>query len=305
MARDSIRCTELTTPGHSLSMMAKAAASDAHEVICDLEDACALSQKVAARDVVAQALRTLPWGERLRAFRVNPVGSPFFEDDLRHVLGAAGDAADVVVVPKVSGADDVRLVCARIGAIERDRGLPEGRIRLEVLVETASALQRIDEVASASPRLDALLFGVADYAADVGAVFDRDAWTDFVYAKQRLVAAARAAGLQAIDGVTFQFRDADLCAEDARRARRAGFDGKWVIHPSQIALVHDAFRPTPEQVARAERVVETHRRADSAEGRGAIVVDDAMVDLASVRVQERVLALARRFAPRRARDGAS
>ncbi|MBL8694245.1 MAG: CoA ester lyase [Planctomycetes bacterium] len=287
--RRRLRRTELTVPGHSAAMLAKAAAGGADEVICDLEDAVAFTQKEAARCEVAKALSALSWGEKVRALRVNPIEMPWFLEDVLTVIPQAGAAIDTVILPKVNSPDEVKFLCALLSQLERKHGLGVGRMGLEVLIETPSAVQQIDAIAAASPRMESLIFGVADYAASIAARFDRDQWTEFAYVKQRIIAGAKAAGLDAIDAVTFQHRDLELCREDARRARSVGFDGKWVIHPAQIPVVHEAFTPTAEEAARAARIVEAHRRADLEEGRGAIVVDGEMVDLASVRVQERVL----------------
>jgi citrate lyase subunit beta / citryl-CoA lyase len=293
MPSASPRRSELTCPGHSLKMMHKAAAAGADEVIFDLEDACAVSQKVAARATVAEALRTATFTPgTIRACRINGVHTPHCHGDLLEVLAGAGAYLDVVVLPKVHGADDVRFVDTLLSQAERFHGLTPGRIRLEVLLESAAGLLQAPAIAAASPRLESLIFGVADLAADLGAQGFRD-YAPFVPARLQLLLAARAHGLLAIDSVTVQFRDAAQVEADARAGAALGFDGKWAIHPAQVPLINAAFTPSQEAVARARRVVEAYQQAD-AQGLGAVVLDDEMVDAATVRVEQRRLAVARR-----------
>jgi citrate lyase subunit beta / citryl-CoA lyase len=291
-----IRRSELTCPGHSRKMMDKAAASDADEVIFDLEDACAVSQKDAARSEVARAFREISFvGGKVRAYRVNGVDTPWCYRDLVDVLEAAGARVDAVVVPKVRNPADVHFVDRLITQIEWAKRLAVGRIRLEVLIETAGALIEAPAIARSSPRLDALIFGIADFAGDVGARdFKSDRGGLFANARAQLLIAARSAGLDAIDSVTVQFKDLEQVEADARSAARLGFDGKWAIHPAQLAPIHSAFTPTAEEVERAARVVEAYGKADREQGLGAIVVEDEMVDAATLRVEERKLAIARK-----------
>ena len=276
-------------------MMAKAAASEADEVIFDLEDACALSQKVAARKSVIEALNTLTFtGDKVRAYRVNGVETHWCYRDLVEVLEAAGKNVDVVVVPKVRSADDVRFVDRLIGQIERASGLQPGRIRLEVLIETARGLLHAEEISLASPRMASLIFGVADFAGELGAGdFREDADRLFYYPRMHLLTAARAAGIDAIDSVTVQFKDLDQLERDATNAAKLGFDGKWAIHPSQLPAINDAFTPTHEEIAKAQQIVEAYAKADRS-GLGAIVYGDEMVDAATLKVEEKRLAVARR-----------
>ena len=290
-----VRRSELICPGHSLKMMMNAAGSEADEVIFDLEDACAVSLKVAARQTVIEALGTAGFTNgKVRGYRINGVETPWCYRDLVDVLEAAGKYVDVVVVPKVRSADDVRFVDRLMLQIEQATGLPPGRIRLEVLIETAAALLRVEEIARASPRMASLIFGVADFAGDLGARdFKQDADRLFYYPRIQLLAAARAAGIDAIDSVTVQFKDLDQLARDAKSAAQLGFDGKWAIHPGQLPGIHAAFTPTAEELARAEKIVDAYAKADQS-GLGAIVIDDEMVDAATLKVEEKRLAVARR-----------
>ncbi len=291
-----IRRSELTCPGHSLKMMLNAAASDADEVIFDLEDACAVSQKVDARRTVAEALKTAVFTNgKVRAYRVNGPDTPWCYRDLVDVLEAAGTFVDVVVVPKVRSADDVKFVDRLITQIELAHGWPVGRIRLEALVETPSAVVQAEAVAHASARLDSLIFGVADYAGAIGARdFRENHQATFAYARQHLLAAARAAGLDAIDSVTVQFKELATVEADARHAAQLGFDGKWAIHPAQVPVINSVFTPSEAEVARAQRIIDAYASADRDAGLGAIVIDDEMVDAATLTVERRKLAIAQK-----------
>jgi citrate lyase subunit beta/citryl-CoA lyase len=276
-------------------MMAKAAASHADQVMFDLEDACAVSQKVAARQTVIEALRTLDFGGKIRTFRCNNVRAKYCYGDLIAVVEAAGAYLDGVVIPKVYGPGDVVFVDRLLGQIEENVGLPTGGITLEVLIESAEAVLHAEEIAKSTPRLSGLVFGMVDYAADTGArELGAEQFFYYHYAKAKTIAAARAAGITCVDGVTLAIRDLEACRRDARMAARMGFDGKWAIHPSQIAIINEAFTPGAEEIAQARRIIAAYERADTAEGRGAIVVDDQMVDAAQLRVERKKLAIARR-----------
>lgn len=260
----------------------------------DLEDGCPPSQKVAARAVVADAARTLDWSKKVLAVRPNGLETPYFLDDLEEVVGRAGEHLDVLVLPKVTSADDVRYADRLLRQLEWKHGLPPGRLALEVLIETPRALLAAAEIAGASPRLRALLFGIYDYAGEVGTTVGEDTFTDFLYAKQKVLAAARSADLLAVDGITARFKDLDLTRREAERSRRMGFDGKWAIHPSQIEVLHQVFTPGQEELEAASRRVAAYRAADR-EGRGAIVVGEAMVDEATLRTDLRRVELGRQL----------
>ena len=275
--------------------MEKAAASDADEVIFDLEDACAVSQKVSARKTVIEALSTFSFtGQKVRAYRINGVETAWCYRDLIEVLEGAGKHVDVVVIPKVRCADDVRFVDRLILQIERATGLAPGRIQLEVLIETTAGLLHVEEISLASPRMTSLIFGVADFAGDLGARdFRQDADRLFYYPRMQLLTAARAAGIDAIDSVTVQFKDLEQLARDAHNAAQLGFDGKWAIHPAQLPAIHAAFTPTSEEIIRAQQILEAYERANRS-GLGAIVYGEEMVDAATLKVEEKRLAIARR-----------
>ena len=296
MARDFVvRRSELTVPGHSMKMMAKAAASNADQVMLDLEDACAVSQKVDARKTVIEALNTLDFGGKIRAFRPNNIRTRFFYRDLIEVVEAAGQNIDVVVIPKSYGPEDILFVDRFLTQIEENMGFEVGRIRLEALIESADAVLHAEQIAKCTPRMGGLIFGLVDFAGDIGAQeLGGEQFFYYNYAKARCITAARAAGITVVDGVTLAIRDNDACRRDAKMGARMGFDGKWAIHPAQIDIIHEAYTPSPDEIAQAKRIVEEYEKADVQGGLGAIVIDDQMVDAALLRVEWRKLAIARK-----------
>lgn len=291
----SVRRCELICPAHSMKMMARAAASKADEVIFDLEDACAVSQKVEARKTLAEALTSLSFEGKVRAFRPNGVHTRYFYRDVIEVVESAGRFVDVLVLPKVYAAADVLFADRLLTQIEDNCGLEPGRIKLEVLIESAKALLRAEEIAACSPRMASLIFGVADYAGDVGARdLGGDQFQTFHYPKAHIIAAARAAGIDVIDNVTLQFRNLEQVKADALAGARLGFDGKWAIHPSHVEIINAAYTPSADEVKRALAIFEAYAQADREKGTGAIVFGDEMVDAASLRVEWKKLAVARK-----------
>ena len=293
--RLTVRRSELACPAHSLKMMSKAAAGDADEVVFDLEDGCAPSQKIAARKTLVEAFNTLEFHGKIRAFRTNGIDTGLFYRDLIEVVEAAGNRIDVVVMPKVHEAADVLFADRLLTQIEQNTGLPVGRIRLEALIESAKGVLHAEQIAASTPRLSGLIFGVVDYAGNIGARDTvREQFALYHYPKAKTVAAARAAGIDVIDGVTLQFRDLQQCEHDARSAAQMGFDGKWAIHPDQVPVINRAFTPSPEEITRAREIIDLYQKADIDSGLGAIVYKDEMVDAASLPSERRKLAIARK-----------
>jgi len=296
LARDFVvRRSELTVPGHSLKMMSKAAASSADQVMFDLEDACAVSQKVEARRTVIEAFNTLDFHGKIRAFRPNNIRTRFFYRDLVEVIEAAGSNIDVVVIPKCYRPEDILVVDRLLCGIEENMGFEVGRIKLEVLIESADAVLHAEQIAKCTPRMGGLIFGLVDFAGDIGArELGGEQFFYYNYAKAKCITAARAAGITVVDGVTLAIRDAEACRRDAQMGARMGFDGKWAIHPAQIELIHEAYTPDAQAIARAKHIIEVYEQADVHSGLGAIVIDDQMVDAALLRVEWRTLAIARK-----------
>ncbi|HEY2495596.1 MAG TPA: CoA ester lyase [Candidatus Angelobacter sp.] len=292
----TVRRSELACPAHSLTMMAKAAASDADETVFDLEDGCAPSQKVAARKTLIEAFHTLDFRGKIRAFRPNGIDTKFFYRDVIEVVEAVGGKIDVIVLPKVQDASDVLFADRLLTQIEQNIGLSVGRIRLEVLIESAKGVLHAEQIAASTPRLAALIFGVLDYAGSIGARdLVREQFTLYHYPKAKTVAAARAAGVDVIDGVTLQFRDLQQCEHDASSAVQMGFDGKWAIHPAQVPVINRAFTPLPEEISRAREIIDLYEQSDVNSGIGAMVYKDEMIDAASLPTERRKLAIAKKI----------
>ncbi len=300
-----VRRSELTCPAHSMKMMAKAAASTADEVILDLEDSCAVSMKVAARATLIEALNTLDFQGKVRAFRPNNCQSKYFYRDLIEVVEGAGRNLDVVVIPKCLGPEEILFVDRLLTQLEKNMGLEPGRIRIEALIESAKALLCAEAIASCTPRMASLIFGIADYAGDTGAHLGGNQFSVFHYPKSHTIAAARAAGIDVIDNVTLQFKDLAQVERDARAGAELGFDGKWAIHPSHLEPINGAYTPSPDEVARALEIVDAYRRADLEEGQGAIVYKDEMVDAATLRVEWKRLVIAQKAGLLSRRDTAA
>jgi len=295
VSRDfAVRRSELACPASSLKMMAKAAASAADEVIFDLEDGCALSQKEAARKTLIEAFKTLDFKKKIRAFRPNGVHTKFFCRDVIEVVVAAGANIDVIVLPKVHEAADVQFADGLLTEIEQKANLPEGQLKLEALIESAKGVLHAEEIAASSARMVALIFGSADYAGDIGARLPVREQV-YLYPKSKTVAAARAAGIQVIDGITPQFRDLDQCERDTRSAAEMGFDGKWAIHPDQVEVINRVFTPSAQEIAHAQEILELYRKADRESGTGVIAFKDEMVDEASLHMERRNLSIAEKL----------
>ncbi len=291
----TLRRSELACPAHSLKMMAKAAASQADEVVFDLEDGCAPSQKIAARKTLVEAFNTLDFHGKVRAFRPNGIQTKFFYRDVIDVVEPAGKKIDVVVLPKIQDAADVLFADRLLTQIEQNVGLPVGQIRLEALIEGPRAVLHAEQIAASTPRLAGLIFGVVDYAGAIGARESvREQFALYHYPKAKTVAAARAAGIDVVDGVTLQFRDLQQCEHDAHSAAQMGFDGKWAIHPDQVEVINRAFTPSAEEITRAREIIELYEKADINSGVGALVYKDEMVDAASLPIERKKLAIAKK-----------
>jgi citrate lyase subunit beta/citryl-CoA lyase len=282
-------------------MAEKALASDADAVFLDLEDAVAPDNKADAREDVVHALKELDWRDRPRLYRANALDTPYFYRDLIQVVEDAGNALDAVMVPKVNRPEDLHAVSILLSQLELAMDLERGKIKLEAQIESAEGLTNSDAVARATPRLEALHFGPGDFAASLRmpqiSIGVMDEWDEaypghrFHYAMQRIVVAARAAGLRVLDGPVADYSDEEGLRRSCLIARSLGFDGKWCIHPAQIAVVNEAFSPTDSEVEWAEKVVAAYEEANAA-GSGSVSVDGQMVDAASIKMARNTLDVA-------------
>jgi malyl-CoA/(S)-citramalyl-CoA lyase len=298
--------SELAVPGSSPQFFEKAAKGAADVIFLDLEDAVAPDDKEKARKNIIQALNDIDWGSKTISLRVNGLDTHWMYRDLVDVVEQAGRRLDLVMIPKIGTAADVYAIDMLLTQIEAAKGLKK-RIGIELIVETALGMQNINSIAAASKRLESLHFGVADYAAstrartvnigganpDYAVLTDPDEkgqrqqhWGDmWHFAISRMVVAARANGLRPVDGPFGDFSDPDGYRSAAKRGAALGCEGKWAIHPSQVALANDTFSPSEAEVTRARRILEAMAQAQK-EGRGAVALDGRLIDIASIRQAE-------------------
>ncbi|TDC18147.1 CoA ester lyase [Streptomyces sp. 8K308] len=280
----------LAVPGSNPRFLAKAQQLPADEVFLDLEDACAPLAKEGARHAIVKALNEGDWGGKTRVVRVNDWTTEWTYRDVITVVEGAGANLDCLMLPKVQVADQVRALDLLLTQIERTTDLPVGRIGIEVQIEDARGLVNVDAIAAASPRLETLVFGPADFMASINMKslvvgeqppgYPADAYH---YVLMRILMAARANGLQAIDGPYLQIRDVPAFREVAGRAAALGFDGKWVLHPGQIEAANEIFSPGQEDYDHAELILDAYAHHTSAAGgaKGSAMLGDEMIDEAS------------------------
>lgn len=288
----------LSVPAINPRMFSKALNSEADYIMLDCEDSVAAADKADARRNVIVALEEIDWKARGKSLmvRVNALSSPHHYRDMVDIIEAAGASVDSIMLPRPDRASDIAFVDTLLGQIEQAANL-SNRIAIEALIETASAAININLIATASPRLQALHFGAGDFAASCGARtveigglhenFPGDPWHPVM---QSIVLACRANGLRPIDSAYGDFKDTEGYLAAARRAAVLGFAGKWVIHPSQIALANSVMSPSAKEVTSAQRVLDGMAIAEQA-GQGAAMVDSRMVDAASVRMAANVVGL--------------
>jgi citrate lyase subunit beta/citryl-CoA lyase len=268
-------------------------------VFLDLEDSVAPDQRSQARQQSIKALNEHDWGTTIRAVRVNATSSQWFYDDLITVVEGAGQNLDVVILPKVNQPGDVYMLDMLLSQIEMKLGITHA-IAIEAQIETAQGMAQVEQIATASRRLVALIFGPGDFAASIGAPlltigghvgeYPGHIWHA---ALSRMVVAAKAAGLEAIDGPYGMYTDVDGLQASATMARMLGCDGKWAIHPSQIEPINAIFSPTAEELARAQQIHDRYHEALHGEARGAVALGGDLIDAASLKMAERVLAKGR------------
>jgi malyl-CoA/(S)-citramalyl-CoA lyase len=303
--------SELAVPGTNPALFKKAAQSAADIIFLDCEDAVAPDDKEQARKNIIQGLNELDWGSKTMMVRINGLDTHYMYRDVVDIVEEC-PRLDMILIPKVGVAQDVYAVDMLVTQIEsaKKRGK---RIGFEVLIETALGMANVEAIAQSSRRLEAMSFGVADYAAstrarttviggvngDSGVLADKDAngnrqyfWTDPWHAAQtRMLVACRAYGLRPIDGPFGDFNDPDGFVSAAKRAAVLGYEGKWAIHPSQIELANGVFTPSESEVTKARRIIEAMASA-AKEGRGAVSLDGRLIDIASIRMAQALLAKA-------------
>ena len=292
-----LRRCQLASPGSNLRMLEKGSQIAVDEVFLDLEDSVAPSAKVAARKTVVQALRTFDWSGKLTSVRVNGLDTKWFYRDVIEVVEEAGSHLDTIMLPKAGSVGDVYVLDTLLSQIEENVGLEAGRIGIEAQIETALGMVNVNEIAFASKRLRCLIFGPGDYSASVQArgltIGASDNYPGHVwhYAIHRIVVAARAAGIQAVDGPYADYKNLDGYRKSCEMAFALGCDGKWAIHPDQIAVANEVFTPSEAEIGRARKIVTEYEKA-LAEGLGAVAIDGEMVDAATLKMAGIVVAKA-------------
>jgi citrate lyase subunit beta/citryl-CoA lyase len=292
-----LRRSELALPACNDHMFDKGVTCGADLVFLDLEDATPMGLKVESRAKAVHALTQLDWGRTARAVRINGLDTEWCHDDIIEIVTHAGAHLDTIVIPKAKTARDVWWVDVLLTQLEAKLGLDK-KIRLEVLIEEVEGLANAEDIVRASPRLDAVIFGVGDFSLSQGARVDTnfdplgeypgDFW---VYARNKIMVAARIAGIDAIDSPYPDYRNLEGYERDARRSSLMGYTGKWAIHPDQVPIANEVYAPTADEIARAERNVAAYREAE-AKGRGAVGVEGVLVDAAHVKMAEETLARA-------------
>ncbi len=304
--------SELAVPGSNPGLFEKAARSAADVIFLDLEDAVAPDDKAQARKNIIAGLHDIDWGNKTMMIRINGLDTHYMYRDVVDIVETC-PRLDMILIPKVGVPQDVYALDMLVTQIENATGRTR-RIGFEVLIETALGMANVEAIAQSSKRLEAMSFGVADYAAstrarttviggvnkDSGVLTDKDDaggrhyyWTDPWHAAQtRMLVACRAYGLRPIDGPFGDFNDPEGFVAAANRVAVLGYEGKWAIHPSQIELSNQVFTPSNEEVTKAQRIMEAMAQA-ARDGRGAVSLDGRLIDIASIRMAEGLLAKAR------------
>jgi malyl-CoA/(S)-citramalyl-CoA lyase len=291
------RRSTLSVPGHIEKMHVKASQRDVDVIMLDLEDSVPVDAKESARTRVIQSIHTLNWQDTILTVRINGLDTPFGYRDLLEVAEAAGPSIEAVVVPKVNHPGDIHFVSRMLDGIEAAKGFSK-RIHIEAIIESAEGLEQVSQIAKASDRLITLVFGIVDYSASIGArlvsisghgekeeeIYPGHRWN---FEMSRIVMAAKAHGLLAIDAPYGNFKDPTGLQRSAALACALGYDGKWAIHPDQIDIVNQVFSPSKEDVDRAVKVLAAHKEARE-KGLGAVAVEGRMVDQATVRLAKQL-----------------
>ncbi len=301
-SRDLPRRSCLSTPGSSDRFLARAPTAVADMTFLDLEDSVAPGEKAAARAKVIAAVRDLDWDERVLCVRVNGWDTAWTYQDVIEVVGGCGPRLDEVMLPKVESAAQVVALDLLLTQVERQCGLAPGHVGIEAQIETARGLINVEEICEASPRLETIIFGPADFAASVempvltgGVAIPEYPGDHFHYVFSKILMAGRANGLQVIDGPFLKVRELDALRDFATRTRVLGYDGKWALTPDQAVVLNEVYSPTQEQFDRAHEILGAYGHA-TAGGAGAVMFGDEMIDEASAK-------MARKFVARGERAG--
>ena len=298
MTEVTLRRTQLATPASDTKMMESAAESDADEVFLDLEDSVAANEKVNARDPLISAAREHDWSDKILSYRMNGLDTKWWYDDVIQVVSNAGEFIDDIIIPKVAHPSEIHSVENLLEQVEVNAGLEVGTIGLEPQIEDGEGMQNVHDIAHASDRLSSVIFGPGDYSAAMGTPgLDIGQFPDYPghywhHALSECNSAAKSAGVPCIDGPYADIEDVDGFRTSCENANMLGCDGKWAIHPSQIEVGNEVFAPDPDTADRAQRIVDAYAEAQE-EGRGAVSVDGQMVDEATNKMAQDIVARAR------------
>ena len=277
--------------------MGKAAALPADMVFLDLEDATAPLEKEAARGKVVDAIKNQDWGEKVLCVRVNSWDTKWTVFDVLEVVGNAGERLEEIMLPKVQTPGEVQALDMILTQVEINAGLPVGHIGIEAQIETARGLINVEKICAASPRLETVILGPVDFSASMempslagGLDIPEYPGDYFHYVFMKILMAGRANGLQVIDGPYVKVRDPEGFRSYSRRTEILGFDGKWALHPDQVAILNEVFSPSQEQFDRAHDILDAYRTATEGERKGAVMFGDEMIDEASRKVAIKVVA---------------
>ncbi|MDQ3106267.1 MAG: CoA ester lyase [Actinomycetota bacterium] len=286
--RDLPRRSCLSVPGSSERFLAKGPTIAADMTFLDLEDSVAPLEKEAARAKVVDAIKNLDWGDRTLCVRVNAWDTQWTVYDIIDVVGNAGERLDEIMLPKVQSAAEVVAMDLLLTQVEAKAGLPIGHIGIEAQIETARGLINVEEICAASPRLETIIFGPADFAASMempvltgGVQIPEYPGDHFHYVFSKILMAGRANGLQVIDGPYLYVRDPDGFRDYCNRTKVLGYDGKWALHPDQVAILNEVFSPTQEQFDKAHDILDAYKKATEGDRMGAVMFGDEMIDEAS------------------------
>jgi citrate lyase subunit beta/citryl-CoA lyase len=287
-SRDLPRRSCLSVPGSSERFLEKAPSVAADMTFLDLEDSVAPLEKESARAKVVDAIKNHDWGERVMCVRVNAWDTKWTYGDVAEVVGNAGDRLEEVMLPKTQSAAEVVALDLLLTQVEANAGLPAGHIGIEAQIETTRGLINVEEICAASPRLETIVFGPADFAASMempvltgGVSIAEYPGDHFHYVFSKILMAGRANGLQVIDGPFLKIRELDALREYCMRTRTLGYDGKWALNPDQVTVLNEVFSPTQEQYDRALAILAAYREATEDERKGAVMFGDEMIDEAS------------------------
>lgn len=286
---EKLRRSMLFVPGSNEKMVTKSLGVDADSLIIDLEDSVAPHVKKEAREFVKKFIKEIDFGEKEVAVRINSLKTEYGNDDLNEMIQAQ---PHTLVIPKVEKDKELKELDLLITQIEKQQNFPIEGVKLMALIETPLGIINIDEIAISTPRLTGLLFGAGDFTRETRGQITKERW-ELYYPLIKIIVAARAVNIDAVDSPYFDVKDPEGCEVNARQAKILGYDGKSAIHPSQVEVINKVFTPTPEEIERAKKVIELYQKAE-AEGKGATQLNGQLIEHVHVTISKRILKIAER-----------